>query len=67
MNSETISTVSSVVLAVYAWTHSIKRCHMAGKDLTEYMSKLLNERGAYFETTGEKNNYIYEAFISIYK
>ncbi|XP_071949053.1 actin-3, muscle-specific-like [Antedon mediterranea] len=38
----------------YALPHAIKRMHLAGRDLTEYLARLFLERGHSFTTTAEK-------------
>jgi actin-related protein len=38
----------------YAMPHGIMRMNLAGRDLTEYMMKLLGERGAALTTSGER-------------
>jgi actin-related protein len=37
----------------YALTHAIERNDLAGRDLTEYMGKLLNEIGLNFSSSAE--------------
>ena len=38
----------------YALPHAITRIDLAGRDLTEYMTKLLSEKGYNFNTSSEK-------------
>ncbi|KAH3846956.1 actin-like [Dreissena polymorpha] len=39
---------------VYTWRHAMKRTHVAGSDVTDYLAQLLTERGHYFHTTAER-------------
>jgi actin len=38
----------------YALPHSILRCNLAGRDLTDYMLKILSERGLHLSTSAER-------------
>lgn len=37
----------------YALSHAIHRVHLAGRDLTDNLMRIMNERGYYFNTTGK--------------
>jgi len=38
----------------YALPHSILRCNLAGRDLTDYLMKILSERGLHLTTSAER-------------
>merc|ERR1719150_646504 len=38
----------------YAMPHAVSRCNLAGRDLTEYLMKIMGERGVKFSTTAER-------------
>ncbi|KAJ5068201.1 actin-10-related [Anaeramoeba ignava] len=42
------------VFGDYTLTHAIKRINFGGRDLTDYLTRILTENDYYFETSGEK-------------
>ncbi|XP_052769610.1 actin-3-like isoform X1 [Mya arenaria] len=40
-------------MGVYAWRHANTRNHLAGRSVTNYLARLLTERGHYFHTSAE--------------
>ena len=47
----------------HALPHAILRLDVAGSDLTEYLLKILTERGYYFTTSGKLRKHPHNHFI----
>ena len=43
---------TAVVFIGYSLPHAISRLELAGRDLSDYMARILHERGYSFETSG---------------